>query len=282
MTPSTTHHEHRLHRRRSVGTVLCAADGAAGCVARGHGRRAQPAVRHLWLGHRVLRSNVGQPAGGRPGQRGADSGCLQPLGRQRGRDSRPQGALGRPRLLRHRPQAPAQHSASALRAGRRDAGVRDRRARRRGLPRCRPDHRRRRPEQPHPREVRRHLPARHRCAPLPLRLARHDQAVRRLHVRARRDRARLVPGPRVSLRRHHRDLHHRNTRACVAPRRARHDGQGKRDRILRAALCRAPRRPCADLEREPPARVFAMDHFPTCRLRALGAPQRQGACRADG
>ena len=36
---------------------------------------------------------------------------------------------------------------------------------------------------------------------LPLRLARHAQAVRRLHLRLRGDRARLVPGPRLPLRR---------------------------------------------------------------------------------
>ena len=62
-----------------------------------------------------------------------------------------QDPLGRPRLLRHRPQAPAQHPAGALRGARRQAGVRDRRAgRRRSYADADLDHRQRRPEQPHP------------------------------------------------------------------------------------------------------------------------------------
>jgi anthraniloyl-CoA monooxygenase len=66
-----------------------------------------------------------------------------------------------------------------------------------GLSRRRPDHRQRRPEQPHPHQVRRHLPARHRHPAVPLRLAGHAQAVRRLHLRLRTDRTRLVPGARL-------------------------------------------------------------------------------------
>ena len=62
-----------------------------------------------------------------------------------------QDPLRRPRLLRHRPQAPAQHPAEALRGPGREAGVRDRRAGRRAVSRRRPHHRQRRPEQPHPR-----------------------------------------------------------------------------------------------------------------------------------
>ena len=78
---------------------------------------------------------------------------LQPLGRHRGQHSGPHDALGRPRLLRHRPQAPAQHPAGPLRGARRRAGVRDRRAGRQPVPRRRPDHRQRRPEQPHPHQA---------------------------------------------------------------------------------------------------------------------------------
>ena len=43
--------------------------------------------------------------------------------------------LGRPRLLRHRPQAPAQHPAEALRGAGRQSRVRDRRAGRRAVSR---------------------------------------------------------------------------------------------------------------------------------------------------
>ena len=102
-----------------------------------------------------------------------------------------QDRLGRPRLLRHRPQAPAQHPAGALRGARRRAGVRDRRARRRadyadadlviasdGLnSRIRS-------------EYADDLPARHRHAPLPLRLARHDASC-------------STPSPSPSRRREH-------------------------------------------------------------------------------
>ena len=91
----------------------------------------------------------------------------------------------------------------------------------------RPGHRQRRPQQPHPHPACRDLPPRHRHPPVPLRLARHAQAVRRLHLRVRSDRARLVPGPRLPLRRHHLDLHRRDAGAGLAPRRPGHDGEGR-------------------------------------------------------
>ena len=111
---------------------------------------------------------------------------LQPLGRHRRPLPGSHAALHRPRLLRHRPHAPAQHPAGALRRARRRHPLQDRVPRRRRR-RRRPDHRLRRPEQPLPQQVR-HLPARHRSAPLPLRLAGHEEAVRRLHLRLREDR----------------------------------------------------------------------------------------------
>ena len=45
----------------------------------------------------------------------------------------------------------------------------------------------------------------------------------------------LVPGPRLSLRRRDVDLHRRGARGGVARRRARQDGEGGGDRLLRAA-----------------------------------------------
>ena len=178
-------------------------------------------VRHLRLGRGVLRPDARQPAGRRPAERGADPRRLQPLGRHRGQHPRPQGHLGRPRLLRHRQEAPAQHPAAALRGTRREAGVRDRRAGRRAVPRRRPDHRQRRPQQPHPRQARGDLQARHRPARLPLRLARHAQALRRLHLRLRGNRVGLVPGPCLPLRRRDLDLHRRDAGARLARRRPR-------------------------------------------------------------
>ena len=107
--------EHRLHRRRSGGAVLRAPHEAAGSRASGHGGRAQPPVRHLRLGRRVLRPDARQPARGRRAQRACDPRRLQPLGRHRRPHPRPHDPLERPRLLRHRAQAPAQHPAGALR-----------------------------------------------------------------------------------------------------------------------------------------------------------------------
>ena len=169
--------------------------------------------------------------------RGADPRRLQPLGRHRSQHPRPQDPLGRPRLLRHRPQAPAQHPAAALRGTRREAGVRDRRAERRGISRRRPHHRERRPEQPHPHAS---TPQTYQpdidTARLPLRLARHAQAVRGVHVRVRGNRARLVPGPRLPLRRRDLDLHRRDAGGRVAGGRPRQDGEGGVDRVLREAV----------------------------------------------
>ncbi len=62
------------------------------------------------------------------------------------------------------------------------------------------------------------LPARHRRAPVPLRLAGHAQAVRGLHLRLRGDRARLVPGARLPVRRRHLHLHRRGARGGLAAR----------------------------------------------------------------
>jgi anthraniloyl-CoA monooxygenase len=86
-------------------------------------------------------------------------------------------------------------------------------ARTTGLSRRRPRHRQRRPEQPHPHQsTPRPVPARHRPARVPLRLAGHAQEVRRLHLRLRGDRARLVPGARLPVRRRDLHLHRRDAR----------------------------------------------------------------------
>ena len=130
----------------------------------------------------------------------------------------------------------------------------------RRLRRRRPHHRQRRPQQPHPRRVRRHLPARHRHAPLPLRLARHDASCSRPSPSPsrRRSTAGSRPTPTASTR--HLDLHRRDARGGLATRRPRPDGEGRGDRLLREAVREVPRRPRAALERGAPARLGAVDH----------------------
>ena len=215
--------------------------------------------------------------------RRADRRRVPSLGRHRGVLQGPPGALGRPRLLRHRPQAPAQHPAGALPRARRRAGVRDRRHGRPGAGRAvrrRPGDRQRRAQQPHPPALRRRLRARRRPARMPLRLARHAPDLRRLHLRVRADRARLVPGPRLPVRRQDLDLHRRDAGGGVAGPRPRQDGAARGDRLLREAVRQVPRRPRADQQRHPPARLGQLDPLSARGLQALDAPRRGRTARA--
>ena len=61
-----------------------------------------------------------------PADGGRDRKRVQSLGRHRSAVQGPQDAHDRPRLRRHRPQAPAQHPAEALRAARRRTAIRAR------------------------------------------------------------------------------------------------------------------------------------------------------------
>ena len=127
------------------------------------------------------------------------------------------------------------------------------------------------------------VPSRDRPAPLPLRLARHEQALRRLHVRVRRNGARLVPGPYLPVRRRDLDVHRRDARRGLAACRPRPDEPGGGDPLLRKALRRAARRPSALVQCHAPARLGDLDPFSTHRLRPLGAPDRlpaAGGCRS--
>ena len=88
--------------------------------------RAQPPLRHVRLGRRVLRpGRAGDPTR-RSDKRGRDRRRLQPLGRHRASVQGRAPAHDRPRLHRHRAQASAQHPATALRAAWRQARVRSR------------------------------------------------------------------------------------------------------------------------------------------------------------
>ena len=266
-----------LHRRRSRGPVHGSAAQEGGPAERRAGRRAQPAVRHVRVGCRVLRPDARQSRRGRSRDRRRDRGRVQPLGRHRRPLQGPHDHVGRPRVLRHRPQAAAQHPAGALRGTRRRARVRaGRGGRRRGRARVRRRrrHRVRRPQQPHPHEVLGCVRPRHRRAPLPLRVARHEEAVPGVHVRVRRDAARLVPGARVPVRRRHVDVHRRDARGHVARGGARGDVPGGRDRVLRAPVRAVARRAPAAVERRAPARLGDLDPLPARRVPHVGPLER--------
>ena len=204
-------------------------------------RRAQQALRHLRLGRRLLRPDARQPAGGRRRRPRRRSSTRSTTGTtSRSTSAARKITLGRPRLLRHRPEAPAQHPAGALRGARRRAGVRDRRAE---------SARRRTPTPTSSSPATASTAASAASTPttyqpdIDMRRCRFvwlgtTQAVRRLHLRLRGDRARLVPGPRLPLRRRHLDLHRRDARGGLAKRRPRHDGEGRGDRLLREAVRR--------------------------------------------
>ena len=114
----------------------------------------------------------------------------------------------------------------------------DRRARRRRRLRSRPRDRLRRHQQRHPRALRGGLPAGGRHAAVPVRLARHEAAVRRLHVRVRGDGARLVPGAHLPVRRRDVDVHRRDAGGSVAARGPRRDEPGGGHPLLRASSSR--------------------------------------------
>ncbi|MCY1306784.1 hypothetical protein D9M70_566640 [compost metagenome] len=141
-----------------------------------------------------------------------DRDLLQPLGRYRAGLQGSQDQDDRPRLRRHRPQEDAQHPSGALPRTRRRTGVRAGCRERRAVRRRGSDHRVRRRQFAHPQQIRRHIPARYGRSAEPLCLARHEQTVRRLHLRFPAHRTWLVPGAHLSLRRKHLDLHCRDHR----------------------------------------------------------------------
>ena len=149
--------------------------------------------------------------------------------------------------------------------------VRDRRAGRRAVRRCRPDHRQRRPEQPHPQpSTPRPTSPTSTLRRLPLRLARHAQAVRGLHLRLRGDRsgAGSRPTPTASTTTP-RPSSSRRPSSVWRSRRPRDDGEGRGDRLLREAVREVPRRPRADVERAA-----------TCAARRSGSASRASSARA--
>ena len=104
-----------------------------------------------------------------------------------------------------------------------------------------------------------------------VRLARHAQAVRRLHLhlRAEPDGAGSRRTPTASTR--HLDLHRRDARGNLARGRARRGAMRPRTiALLRAAVRALARRPCADDQRAPSARL-AVDQLHRASQRELGA-----------
>ena len=111
---------------------------------RDHRGRAQPARRHVRLGRGAVGRDARQPRRQRSRQRRGDPPRVRLLGRHRRLLPGHGDALVRPRLLRHRPQAAAQYPAGAGAGARRRAALRDRDRRPRALSRLRPGRRRRR------------------------------------------------------------------------------------------------------------------------------------------
>ena len=104
--------------------------------------------------------------------------------------------------------------------------------------RRRPDRRGGRRQQRDPHALRRSLPAIHRRAHQQIRLARHTQIVRCLHLHLCRNRVGLVSGARLPLQRRHLDLHRGDTRrdlACGGPR---PNGRAASLSLLRASFSR--------------------------------------------
>ena len=104
---------------------------------------------------------------------------------------------------------------------------------------------------------------------------------RRLHLHLRGDRARLGVGARLPVRRRDRDLHRRMQRGDLGGVGLRRHDPRAVDRGLRADLRQASRRPAADVQRRPPARL-GLDQFPARALRALVAQEPRPAGRRLG
>ncbi len=135
-----------------------------------------------------------------------------------------------------------------------------------------------------PHALRADLPAGRRHAPVPLRLAGHQEAVQGLHLRLRAHRARLVSGPRLPVRRRHLHLHRRGARGSLAQGRHRQHEPGRGHRVLRAPVRQVSGRPGADEQRLAPARLGDVDQVPAHRVQApgrTGTRSRASACRSS-
>ena len=122
----------------------------------------------------------------------------------------------------------------------------------------------------------------HRPARLPLRMAGHAQEIRGLHLRLRRDRMGLVPGPCLPVRRRDLDLHRRDAARGLAEGRPGQDGERGVHRLLREAVRQIPGREQADVQRGAPARLGAVDQVSARGVPHLGPSQRPRAGGPDG
>lgn len=113
--------------------------------------------------------------------------------------------------------------------------------------------------------------------PQPLHLARHQPPVRRLHLRVREDRARLVSGPHLQVRRKHHHLHRRVPRARVAGARARQGDAGRIHRLLREKLFAGTLRGYSLMTNARHLRGSAWLNFPAREVRAVVAPRTRTA-----
>ncbi len=235
-------HAHRLHRRRPGRSLFRPADEEAASGARRRGRRAQPALRHVRLGRRVLGRDPGGDDNLGRGDRRGDPERPESLGRHRASVQGAPHPHDRSRLRRDRAQEAAQHSAGALRGARRAARFRARGEFGSRVPGRRSGRRLGRRVLAAARALQGSLSARFRGPAEPVHLARHAQAVRRLHLRLPEDGARLVPGAHLQVRRQDLDLHRRDDRAGLRGAPARPAGSGRLHRVLRESLRRNARR----------------------------------------
>ncbi len=200
---------HRLHRRRPGRPVFLDPDEEGESAARDiTRRRAQPARRHLRLGRRVLRRDAGQLSRGRSRDRTPRSRRSfhhwDDIDVSLPRTKITSGGhgfcgIGRKRLLNILQERAAKRWASNSVF---ETDVPDdiaRLATSAPISSSRPTASTARSA----RAIAEHVQPGRRRAQVPLHLARHEAAVRRVHVRVRRDRPRLVPGARLPVRRRH-------------------------------------------------------------------------------
>ena len=273
----------RLSRRRSGRPVLRDLDEAARPLARGRGARAQPGRRHLRLGRGAVRRGARQPRSATTRSAPPRSATTSPTGttsRSSSRATRTVSGghgfcgIGRMKLLLLL-QERARELGVDLRFQTEVAEADSRSSRATTTSWWRATASTRGRARVYAEHFRPDIDVR-RCKFVWL--GTQPEVRRRLHLHLQGDRARLGLGPRLPVRRRHRDLHRR----VLARRPGTRCGFGDMTKEESIATCerhlrRGSRRPCAHVERPPPPRL-GLDQLPPRDLRELVPRER----RADG